>query len=520
MSATFGEITPHLDDFRHLAQGRRVIPVTRRVLADGHTAVGLFRALCAERAGTFLLESAEQGIWSRYSFIGVRSAAMLTERHGAGVWLGRVPRHLPSQGSPVDLLRDTVEALHTLPLDGMPPLTGGMVGYLAYDAVRHWERVPDDNRDPLDLPEMAFLLASDLAVLDHSDGSLLLIANAINYDDSDAGVDEAWRDAVRRLDRMQADLRAATAPRVDMFDRLVPDDVTAWTDEADYLAGVDAVKEYVRAGDAFQVVLAQRFSVPCTASGLDVYRILRATNPSPYMYYLRVPTDDGAPADDVHGVLSERTAFEIVGSSPEALVTVSSGECVVHPIAGTRPRGATPEADTVLAEDLLADEKERAEHLMLVDLARNDLGRVCGAGTVNVVEFMAVERYSHVMHLVSTVTGHLAEGRSAYDAIAATFPAGTLSGAPKPRAMAIIDELESSRRGLYGGCVGYLDFAGNADTAIAIRTAVIKDGVAHVQAGAGIVADSVPASEAAECRNKAAAVLRAVAAAQTMQRVP
>jgi anthranilate synthase component 1 len=237
------------------------------------------------------------------------------------------------------------------------------------------------------------------------------------------------------------------------------------------------------------------------------------------MYLLRIPVDDGCEPNDAHGTLSDVTSFEIVGSSPEALVTVTNGRCVVHPIAGTRPRGATPEIDAGLADELLADEKERAEHLMLVDLARNDLGRVCVPGSVNVVEFMQVERYSHVMHLVSTVTGDLAGGAAAFDALAATFPAGTLSGAPKPRAMAIIDELEGSRRGLYGGCVGYLDFAGNIDTAIAIRTAVIKDGLAHVQAGAGIVADSVPMSEAAECRSKAAAVLRAVAVADTLAEV-
>ncbi len=248
-----------------------------------------------------------------------------------------------------------------------------------------------------------------------------------------------------------------------------------------------------------------------------MYRILRATNPSPYMYLIRVPADDQGRADEVSGALSDEVAFDIVGSSPEALVTVTSGHCVLHPIAGTRPRGSTPEGDAALAEEMSKDVKERAEHVMLVDLARNDLGRVCGPGTVSVVDFMSVERYSHVMHLVSTVTGDLAEGRSAYDVLAATFPAGTLSGAPKPRAMAIIDELEGLRRGLYGGCVGYFDFAGNLDAAIAIRTALIKDGVAYVQAGAGIVADSVPEAEAAECANKAAAVLRAVAAAQTLR---
>ena len=520
MSAAVGVVAPSLAEFRALARDRRVIPVTRRLLVDGHTPVGLFRALCGDRAGTFLLESAEQGrTWSRYSFVGVRCAAMLTERDGAGVWLGRAPRHLPSAGSVVDVLRDTVAALQTAPVHEQPPLTGGLVGYLGYDAVRHWERVPDENPDPLGLPEAAFLLATDLAVLDHADGSVTLIANAINYDDTDERVDEAWADAVARLDRMHADLTVPVAAPASTFDAQAQGEVTAWTTEGDFLAAVDRTKEYIRAGDAFQVVLSQRFTTPCAASGLDVYRILRTTNPSPYMYLLRMPVDDGEPADDVHGALSEQIAFEIVGSSPEALVTVTDGECVVHPIAGTRPRGTTPEHDQALAEELLADEKERAEHLMLVDLARNDLGRVCAPGTVNVVEFMSVERYSHVMHLVSTVTGRLGEAAAAYDALAATFPAGTLSGAPKPRAMAIIDELESLRRGVYGGCIGYLDFAGNADTAIAIRTAVIKDGVAHVQAGAGIVADSVPTSEAAECRNKAASALRAVAIAHTLTEV-
>jgi anthranilate synthase component 1 len=518
MSAVpIGVVTPDLDGFREYARNRRVIPVVRRLLADGDTAVGLFRALCSDRAGTFLLESAEQGrTWSRYSFIGVRCAAMLTDRDGVATWLGRAPRNLPQSGPVLDVLRDTVAALHTDPIPGLPPLTGGMVGYVAYDAVRHWEQVPDAHADVMGIPDTSFLFATDLAVLDHADGSVFLIANAINYDDSDEHVDDAWADAVGRLDSMQQDLAAASAQPVCVFDSAAVAEVTAWTDEAGYIAGVERAKEYIRSGDAFQVVLSQRFTTACTASGLDVYRILRTTNPSPYMYILRMPIDDGQPANDAAGLLSEVTAFEIVGSSPEALVTVTNGDCVVHPIAGTRPRGATAALDSALADELLADEKERAEHLMLVDLARNDLGRVSAPGSVNVVEFMQVERYSHVMHLVSTVTGRLAEGVAAYDVLAATFPAGTLSGAPKPRAMAIIDELEGTRRGIYGGCVGYFDFAGNIDTAIAIRTAVIKDGVAHVQAGAGVVADSVPESEAAECVNKAAAVLRAVAIAGTL----
>ncbi|MCA0331286.1 MAG: anthranilate synthase component I [Actinobacteria bacterium] len=507
-----GSAAPDLATFRELARDRRVIPVVRRLLADGETPIGLYRKLAGERAGTFLLESAEHGrSWSRYSFVGVRSAAMLTEAGGTARWFGNAPVGLPTGGSPVEALRDTIAALHTERLPGLPPLTGGMVGYLSYDVVRRWERLPDANPDEIGVPELAMLLATDLAVLDHHDGSVLLIANAINYDATDERVDDAWTDAVRRLDAMQADLSSHAPASAVTYDTSAAVDVVSRTAADDYMAGVEASKEYIRAGDAFQIVLSQRFSAPCPASSLDVYRVLRVTNPSPYMYLLRVPvaTDDGSLSDDV--------AFDIVGSSPEALVKVESGRALLHPIAGSRPRGATPEEDSALAEELLADEKERAEHLMLVDLGRNDLGRVCAPGSVEVVDFMSVERYSHIMHIVSTVVGTLAEGRTAYDVLAATFPAGTLSGAPKPRAMEIIDELEPVRRGVYAGCVGYLDFAGDLDTAIAIRTAVVKDGVAHVQAGAGLVADSVPATEHEECRNKAAAVLRAVAMAATMR---
>jgi anthranilate synthase component 1 len=512
-----GATAPELGEFRDLARSRRVVPVCRRLLADGVTAVGLFSALCQDRAGTFLLESAEQGRnWSRYSFIGVRCAAMLTERDGTAAWLGRAPRGVPEGTSAVEALRDTVDLLRTEPLPGLPPLTGGLVGYLTYDTVRSWERVPDDNPDELGIPGIGFLLATDLAVLDHADGSILLIANAINYDASDERVDEAYADAVARLDRMQEELASPRPLAIAAYDPKAEIDVRSSTPKDEYLEQVERAKEYIRAGDAFQVVLSQRFSTACTASAFDVYRILRASNPSPYMYLIRVPADDGGRPDEVMGALSEQVAFEIVGSSPEALVTVTNGHCVLHPIAGTRPRGTSAEEDAALAEDLSKDIKERAEHVMLVDLGRNDLGRVCAPGSVSVVDFMSVERYSHVMHLVSTVTGTLAPGRTAYDVLAATFPAGTLSGAPKPRAMAIIDELEPLRRGLYGGCVGYFDFAGNLDAAIAIRTALIKDGTAYVQAGGGLVADSVPESEYQECVNKAAAVLRAVAAAQTL----
>lgn len=509
-----GAVSPDLDGFRDWARDRRVIPVVRRLLADGLTAVGLFEVLCGDRAGTFLLESAEQGrTWSRYSFVGVRCAAMLTDADGTAEWHGHAPVGVPTSGPTLDVLRDTVATLRTPALPDLPPLTGGLVGYLTYDAVRAWERVPDQNPDTLGVPDLGFLLATDLAVLDHADGSVLLIANAINYDATDERVDEAWADAVARLDRMQQQLSASMELGVATYDRTAVVSAVSATPAQEFLHQVERAKEHIRAGDAFQIVLSQRYSVPCEASALDVYRVLRATNPSPYMYLIRMPV----PSTGTQ--LSSDVAFDIVGSSPEALVTVQGRQCVLHPIAGTRPRGVTPEEDVALAEELSADVKERAEHVMLVDLARNDLGRVCHPGSVAVVEFMSVERYSHVMHLVSTVTGELEEGRVAFDALAATFPAGTLSGAPKPRAMAIIDDLEPLRRGLYGGCVGYFDFAGNLDAAIAIRTALVKDGVAHVQAGAGIVADSVPESEALECANKAAAVLRAVASAGTLARI-
>ncbi|MGI5337364.1 anthranilate synthase component I [Streptomyces sp. CA-181903] len=498
---------PDADTFRALAKDRRVIPVTRRFLADGDTPVALYRKLAAERPGTFLLESAEQGrSWSRYSFIGVRSAATLTARDGETHWLGTPPVGVPTDGDPLRTLRATVEALHT-PRDliegaGLPPFTGGMVGYLGYDVVRRLERIGDRHSegDGLGLPELTMLLTSDLAVLDHWNGTVLLIANAINHNDLETGVDEAYADAVARLDAMTADLHRPVPTHPTVLPPAELPEFTARWGGADYQAAVEDIKERIRAGEAFQVVPSQRFETPCAASALDVYRVLRATNPSPYMYLFQF---DG---------------FQVVGSSPEALVKVEDGRAMVHPIAGTRPRGATPQADAALAEELLADPKERAEHLMLVDLGRNDLGRVCEPGSVEVVDFMSIERYSHVMHIVSTVTGRLAPGRTAFDVLTACFPAGTLSGAPKPRAMQIIEELEPSRRGLYGGCVGYLDFAGDSDTAIAIRTAVLRDGTAYVQAGAGVVADSDPVAEDTECRNKAAAVLRAVHGAARLTR--
>ncbi len=500
----WGTTWPSLAVFCELARERRVVPVVRKLLADGETPIGVYRKLAQDAPGTFLLESAEHGgVWSRYSIVGARSHATLTEQDGQAHWIGPPPVGVPTAGDPTQALRDTVAALATERIPGLPPLTGGMVGAITYDAVRRWEKVPDSGHDELDLPELAMLLATDLAVLDHSDGSLLLVANAVNYDATPDRVEWAWADAVERLDRMTTDLAAPAGSSVAVIEA-VESQVSSSHTQEQFHDIVERCKEAIRAGEAFQIVVSQRFSLDCVADSLDVYRALRASNPSPYMYLFRLPHPDG-------------TAYDVVGSSPEALVKVTGRRAITHPIAGSRPRGKTTEDDVRLGEELAADAKECAEHLMLVDLSRNDLQRVCRAGTVDTVEFMTVRHYSHIMHLESTVVGDLREGLGAYDVLVATFPAGTLSGAPKPRAMALIDEMEGSRRGIYGGVVGYLDFAGDLDMAIAIRTALVKDGTAYVQAGAGIVADSVPQLEYEETQHKAAAVIRAVQAAAGMR---
>jgi anthranilate synthase component 1 len=491
-----------IEEFREFAKSHTVIPVTRTLRADSETPLSLYSKLAKERTGTFLLESAENGrTWSRYSFIGVRSDATLTESAGVATWSGVKPAGAPEGIDPLIALEITTSHLRSVALDDLPPLTSGLVGYMGYDAVRRMEKLPSLAKDDLRIPELSFMLISDLAIFDHTTGVLTLIANAINWDGSNERVDEAYRDALSRLDRMQGDLSSNSPSELSYEGKKVPPKFERNTSSAEYCAAVLKIKEEILAGEAFQVVLSQRFTTEIEASALDVYRALRVHNPSPYMYLLRFT--DG---------------IDVVGSSPEALVKIVDRVAMVHPIAGTRPRGSSIEEDNQLADELLADTKERAEHLMLVDLGRNDLGRVCKAGSVEVIEFMNIERYSHVMHIVSTVTGELNEDVSVVQALSAVFPAGTLSGAPKPRAMEIIEELEPTRRGLYGGIVGYIDFRGNLDSAIAIRTALIKDGKAYVQAGAGVVADSVAESEDQECVNKAAAVLTAIATANSMRK--
>lgn len=499
-------VSPDLEGFRAAAavQGCRVISVHSRLLADDFTPVGLYHQLCDGRTGTFLFESADNGQWSRYSFVGVNAAATLSVRDSRPewTWSDRAVEGLPSEGDPLEILRDTLAVLATPRTDGLPPMSSGLVGYLGYDVVRRLEHLPEAPVDDLGIPELVMMLMTDLAILDHHTGEVWLVANAINFDGSDAGAEEAHADAVARVHAMARRLIAPATALVAVLDAAAPPaPIVRQRTQAEFEQVVRDAVEEIRAGEAFQIVASQRFTTDCPADALDVYRVLRRSNPSPYLYLLRM---DG---------------FDIVGSSPEALVTVEDGRAVTRPIAGTRPRGSTPDSDAALEAELLADPKERAEHLMLVDLGRNDLGRVCVPGSVEVIEFMKVRRYSHVMHLEAAVVGTLRPGQTALDATLSCFPAGTLSGAPKVRAMEIIDRLEVSRRGLYGGVVGYFDFAGDSDVAIAIRTAVIKDGLAHVQAGAGIVADSVPASEDLESRNKAAAVLRAVQWASALTRI-
>ncbi|MFM9878159.1 MAG: anthranilate synthase component I [Rhodoglobus sp.] len=500
------------DDFeRWIAAGHRVVPVIRELFADGETPVGIYRKLAGGKPGTFLLESAEQGgIWSRFSFVGVSSFGVLTQTGNDAVWLDYGLSEERALGAdrpsgPLDALAHLFERWSTPRVEDHPPLTGGLVGFIGWEAIRQIENLPDAPPADFSVPGQALGFVSALVVLDHRYGTVQLIAAALN--DGVEAAPALWDDAQQRLDVMQAALAQpgeAWLAQVDLT--IAPNPIPRNTPEA-YAKSIERSKQYIRDGEVFQVVVSQRFDHEITAEPIEVYRVLRTLNPSPYMYLLTLVDPQGEP-------------YSIVGSSPEALVKVSQSRVYMHPIAGSRPRGDTPERDLDLAGELLADDKEKSEHLMLVDLARNDLLKVCRPGTVEVTEFMQVERFSHIMHLVSSVEGDLRPDASAVDVFRATFPAGTLSGAPKPRALEIIDELEPAQRGVYGGVVGYLDFAGDADLAIAIRTATIVGGLARVQAGAGLVADSDPAAEHQESQNKAAAPLRAVAVANAMKRIP
>jgi anthranilate synthase component 1 len=438
--------------------------------------------------------------WGRYSFVGRHPLATLTARGTAVRAEGRLA--VPERPGVLATVEALLAEYRSPVLDDLPPLHGGLVGYLGYDVVREVERLPDVPPDDLGFPDAGLVVIGQLAAFDHWRQRIVLVENVPTDPDWDDGAAaQAYEEAGRRLADLAADCfsghDAVPLPPPERGERRA--EAVRTVSAPDYRRAVEVAKEYIRAGDAFQVVLSQRFDLELEADPFDVYRALRLLNPSPYLYFLRF--------DEV----------TVVGSSPEPMVRLREGVVTSRPIAGTRPRGESEEADRRLGGELAEDPKEVAEHIMLVDLARNDVGRVVRFGTERVEELMTVERYSHVMHLTSQVTGQLAEGKGPIDVLRATIPAGTLSGAPKVRAMEIIDELEPTKRGIYGGVVGYLDFSGNLDTAIVIRTMMVDPtGRAHVQAGAGIVADSDPASEDAECANKAAALLAAVAAARRM----
>ncbi len=502
--------TTSFEQFMTLLDGHRAVPVVRELFADGESPVGVYRKLAAGAPGTFLLESAEQGgIWSRYSFVGVSSYGVLSQDGDEIVWLDYGIDAERALGT--DCPREPLAALARLHqrwatprIPGHPPLTGGLVGFIGWEAVRQLESLPGIPPADFSIPGQAFSFVSELVVLDHRTGSVLLIATALN--DGADRPEDLWARTQAGLDSMQERLARPSEAWLATVDLTVAPDAIARTSREDFQDTVAKAKQHIRDGDVFQVVISQRFDHPVTADPIDVYRVLRTLNPSPYMYLLSLETVESQP-------------YWIVGSSPEALVKVQGSRVYMHPIAGSKPRGGSPEEDLALAEALERDPKERAEHLMLVDLARNDLLKVCAPGTVEVTEFMQVERFSHIMHLVSSVEGDLKEQVGPVEVFRATFPAGTLSGAPKPRALQLIDELEPAQRGLYGGVVGYFGFAGDLDLAIAIRSTTIADGVARVQAGAGLVADSDPVSEHQESQNKAAAPLRAVAIANAMRRV-
>ena len=469
---------PSLEEVRSFEGKANLVPVYREISADLETPVSAYLKV-ANGPYSYLLESVEGGErMARYSFIGTDPHKVI--RTGAGEDLGRI--------DPLKPIEEMLSGYKLADVDYLDKFNGGAVGYISYDAVRYFEELPTPEDDPLGLPESIFMLSTSYLVFDHLRHKIKIVSHA-RLDD---GAERAYREATERIEDLLRRLRKPVVVPEPNLDMGTDADVEYNMSLDDYESMVEKTREYIIAGDVIQTVVAQRMSRPTSAHPFQIYRSLRAVNPSPYMYYL------------------DMGDFQIVGASPELLVQVIDGTVAVHPIAGTRRRGKDEAEDLALEEELRNDEKERAEHIMLLDLGRNDVGRVSEPGTVEVTQILDIERYSHVIHLVSHVTGKLRDEYTAYDALRASFPAGTVSGAPKIRAMEIIAELEPDRRSVYAGAVGYFDFSGNMDTAIAIRTLVVKDGVAHVQAGGGIVYDSNPKDEYMETIHKASATLRAI----------
>ena len=474
---------PTLDQIKEMSGNGNLVPVYREIDADLETPVSAYLKI-ARPPYSFLLESVEGGErLARYSFIGTEPYAVLKTG----------PGQPDGPGDPLCPIKAEMDRYRLIPIPNLPRFHGGAVGYLAYDIIRYFEpRVPEPPRDSLGLPEAVFMFSNTLLVFDHLQHNIKVVSHMLLDGDLNRAYGEAVEKIDRLVERLSTPLEIPASLRPNPQATIDSAGVTSNFSREDYGAAVERAKEYIYAGDIIQVVPSQRLARKTAAHPFQIYRALRAINPSPYMYYL------------------ELDHFHIVGASIETLVRVEDGTIVTHPIAGTRPRGATPAQDAALEEELRGSEKQRAEHIMLVDLARNDIGRVSEPGSVRVTQLMDVERYSRVMHLVSHVAGSLKPDLTAYDALRACFPAGTLSGAPKIRAMEIISELEGDKRGPYGGAVGYFSFSGNVDTAITLRTSVLKDGVAYVQAGGGVVADSTAEDEYQETLQKAGALLRAI----------
>lgn len=482
---------PSKPEFLKLAKKGNLIPVYAEILADFETPLSSYRKI-DDGGYSFLLESVEGGERiARYSFLGSSPSIIFSSKLGkVTIKDGKASRTFPSK-DPIEDLKKLLSGYRFVKVRGLPRFSGGLVGFFGYDMVRFIESIPDKNPDTLNVPDSVFMLTDTILIFDHVDHKIKVVSNAHVRGSASAAYEEAAvkiADLARRLKRGSAGTGCALSGKKKAAATVIKSNFTKKAFEA----VVNKAKRYIRSGDIIQVVLSQRLQTTTDSDPFQVYRALRSINPSPYMYYLKM--------DD----------FCLVGSSPEVMVRCEEGNVELRPIAGTRPRGSTEEEDASLQKDLLADPKERAEHIMLVDLGRNDIGKVCDYSSVKVSELMTIEKYSHVMHIVSDVSGRLKKGRDSFDVIRATMPAGTVTGAPKVRAMEIIDELENVRRSTYAGSVGYFSFSGNLDCCITIRTILIKDGKAYIQAGAGIVADSVPSREYKETLNKAGALLRAL----------
>ncbi len=485
------ELTPSLSEFKRLSKKFNVVPVTREIPADTETPVSCFLKN-GDKAYSYLLESVEGGEkLARFSFIGGKPALVFKSK-GKRITLESASgktKTFDTQLDPLAELEKILSQYHQAPMADLPPFSGGAVGYLSYDTVRFYEKIPDKNKDVQQIPDSLFIFTDTLFVFDHIRQTIKVVSNAMIQKGDKPEV--VYRRATQKIDEQIRALRGSALPKP-IPTRSAKIKMSSNFSKKSFGSIVKKAQAYIRKGDIFQVVLSQAFSTDIHNDAFHIYRSLRSVNPSPYMFYIN--------GGD----------FQLVGSSPEVHVRCENGKAMLRPIAGTRPRGTSTTQDKKFESDLLADTKERAEHLMLVDLGRNDLGRVCAYKSVKVPEFMTIERYSHVMHIVSLVEGQLRKGQTAFDLLRATFPAGTVSGAPKVRAMEIIDELENQKRGFYSGVVGYFGYSGNLDSCITIRTILVKNKRAYVQAGAGIVTDSKPAMEYQETVNKAKALVRAI----------